>query len=71
MEKGYNWRSAAVHGSRFTGLKEEDASDVMIEAESIVRTCLSKILTDPKLSEKFSGPSREPYLDRLTTRARP
>ncbi len=66
VRKGYAWRSAAVHGSRFASLNSADASDLMLTTEGIVLTTLRKVLSEEALTIEFCSPSRDIYLDALT-----
>jgi len=66
VDDGYEWRSAAVHGSRFAGLTTAKGEDLMLISEGIVLTSLRKILSDPDLLSAFCSPSRDAFLDRLT-----
>ena len=71
VQEGYNWRSAAVHGSRLDSLSSAQAYNLPLEAEGIVLTSLRKILLDQVLITKFCSASRDGYLDRLTKEFRP
>lgn len=66
VKQGYDWRSAAVHGSRLGRLSSAKASELILEAEGIVLTSLRKILTDLALTGKFCSHSRDGFLDALT-----
>lgn len=66
-KKGYAWRSKVVHGARLTKLRadEEQAMDILYDAETLIRRALNSVLTDPHLIRQFDGKNRERYLDEL------
>jgi len=68
VTKSYRWRSKLVHGARLQGLKVEEGSRQIAEAQQLARGALVKILLDPALLSTFDSKGREKYLDALPFR---
>ncbi len=69
--EGYEWRCAASHGARLQGLTHERAEKILLQAESMVRTCLRKILSDPADLVLFNSAGRDADLDRRAANFHP
>lgn len=65
--ESYEWRCAASHGARFVGLTPEKADRILLEAESLLMSCLRKILEDPALAATFGSGNRDAHLDSIAT----
>lgn len=65
--KSYDWRSAAIHGARLSGLTPAEADTLMQEAEGILRTTLSKILSDAAQVALFASANRDAHLKALAS----
>lgn len=65
--KSYDWRSAAIHGARLSGLTPREADILVQEAEGILRTTLSKILSDAAQVALFASGNRDAHLKALAS----
>jgi hypothetical protein len=63
VRDNYRWRCAASHGGRFAGLTPKTADEVLLEAESILMTCLRRILENAAHATTFSSANRDSYLE--------
>jgi hypothetical protein len=62
----YGERNEIVHGMRVKQYPEEEIKRIVLETESILRTCLLKIIPDTEFQRSFSADEREAYLETLT-----
>jgi hypothetical protein len=65
---GYGMRSKVVHGGRLASLTPEKSGEFMLQAESLARSALVKLLKDRELCVVFDSGGREQYLDELAFR---